>query len=102
MAVENGARGTRVEIRDNGPGVLPDDRDKIFKRMFRSASTDHIPGNGLGLSMAATIAEMHGLSIRLCETSVGACFEIVLDNSTKTRHRENNSFAYERSVQKAT
>jgi signal transduction histidine kinase len=77
MTVENGALGTRVEIRDSGPGILPNERDQIFKRMFRSASTNHIPGNGLGLSMAATIAEMHGLSIRVCETSVGACFEIV-------------------------
>jgi signal transduction histidine kinase len=86
MTVENGARGARVEIRDSGPGVLPDERDKIFKRMFRSASTDHIPGNGLGLSMAATIAEMHGLSVRLCETNVGACFEIVSPPSTKNVH----------------
>jgi signal transduction histidine kinase len=77
ISVANGAQGPRVEVRDDGPGVLPDERNKIFERMFRSAATAHIPGNGLGLSMAATIADMHGLSIRLRETAVGACFEIV-------------------------
>jgi len=77
MAVENAAEGPRVEIRDSGPGVLTDERDKIFKRFFRSAATNHLPGNGLGLSMAATIAEMHGLSLRLGESKGGACFEIV-------------------------
>jgi signal transduction histidine kinase len=76
MAVENAPQGPRVEIRDSGPGVLPDERDKIFKRFFRSAATDHMPGNGLGLSMAATIAEMHGLSLRLGEATEGACFEL--------------------------
>ncbi|MEJ0052144.1 MAG: HAMP domain-containing sensor histidine kinase [Methylovirgula sp.] len=76
MAVENSAQGPRVEIRDNGPGVLPNERDRIFKRFFRSAATNHAPGNGLGLSMAATIVEMHGLSLRLGEATDGACFEI--------------------------
>jgi signal transduction histidine kinase len=77
MAVENAAEGPRVEIRDSGPGVLSDERDKIFKRFFRSAATNHLPGNGLGLNMAATIVEMHGLSLRLGESKEGACFEIV-------------------------
>jgi signal transduction histidine kinase len=77
IAVENAAEGPRVEVRDSGPGVLPDERDKIFKRFFRSAATNHLPGNGLGLSMAATIVEMHGLSLRLGESTQGACFEIV-------------------------
>ncbi len=82
MVVENGADGPRVEIRDNGPGVLPHERDKIFKRFFRSAATDKMPGNGLGLSMAATIVEMHGLSLRLGEATDGACFEITSDSRT--------------------
>jgi signal transduction histidine kinase len=77
MVVENVAQGPRVEIRDNGPGIMPSERDKIFKRFFRSAATAHMPGNGLGLSMAATIVEMHGLTLRLGEATAGACFEIV-------------------------
>jgi signal transduction histidine kinase len=77
MSVENTPNGPRVEIRDSGPGILPEDRDKIFKRFYRAAATGHLPGNGLGLSMAATIAEVHGLTLRLGEASSGACFEIV-------------------------
>jgi signal transduction histidine kinase len=76
MTVENGAQGPHIEICDNGPGVLPDERDKIFKRFFRSSMTGHVPGNGPGLSMAATIVEMHGLSLKLGEATGGACFEI--------------------------
>jgi signal transduction histidine kinase len=93
ITVENGAQGPRVEIRDTGPGVLPEDRDKIFKRLFRSTSTGHLPGNGLGLSMAAAIVEMHGLSLKLCEATIGACFEIASPsrtNDSNQRHGENN------------
>ena len=76
LVVKNGADGPHVEVRDSGPGILPDERDRIFKRFFRSTATRHLPGNGLGLSMAATIVEMHGLSLRLGEATDGACFEI--------------------------
>ena len=77
VAVENRPDGPRVEVCDNGPGIRPEDRDKIFKRFYRAAATGHLPGNGLGLSMAMTIAEVHGLTLRLDETKSGACFEIV-------------------------
>jgi signal transduction histidine kinase len=84
ISAENTASGPRVEIRDDGPGILPDERDKIFKRFFRSAATGQVPGNGLGLSMAATIVEMHGLALRLAETTAGACFEITSPSRRKS------------------
>ncbi|MGP8233357.1 MAG: sensor histidine kinase [Methylovirgula sp.] len=68
--------GPCVQVCDSGPGILPADRDKIFKRFYRSAATGNVPGNGLGLSMAATIAQLHGLTLRLHEARPGACFEI--------------------------
>ena len=76
ISVESTAEGPRVRICDSGPGILPADRDKIFKRFYRSAATEEIQGNGLGLSMAATIAELHGLTLRLDNSVPGACFEI--------------------------
>ncbi len=76
ISVESTAEGPRVRICDSGPGILPADRDKIFKRFYRSAATEEIQGNGLGLSMAATIAELHGLTLRLDDSVPGACFEI--------------------------
>jgi signal transduction histidine kinase len=68
--------GPLIRVADNGPGVAPGDRDKIFKRFYRSAAHENIPGNGLGLEMAATIAELHGFSLRLAESTPGAAFEI--------------------------
>ncbi len=76
ISVQATAEGPCVRIRDSGPGVLPADRDKIFKRFYRSAATEDVRGNGLGLSVAATIAELHGLTLRLDDSVSGACFEI--------------------------
>jgi len=70
------AEGPSIRVADNGPGVAPGERDKIFKRFFRSAQHDDIPGNGLGLGMAATIAELHGFALRLTDNVPGAAFEM--------------------------
>lgn len=68
---------TTVEVVDEGPGLDPDDFDRIGERFWRSATTREEPGTGLGLSiareMAAVIggqltfaaAEPHGLCVGL-------------------------------------
>jgi signal transduction histidine kinase len=70
------ADGPSVRVADNGPGVAPGEREKIFKRFYRSANHSGIPGHGLGLSMAATIAELHGFALRLDDNMPGAAFEM--------------------------
>jgi signal transduction histidine kinase len=70
------ADGSSVRVADNGPGIAPGEGEKIFKRFYRSAAHEGIPGHGLGLSMAATIAELHGFALRLHDTRPGAAFEL--------------------------
>jgi signal transduction histidine kinase len=56
-----------VEIRDEGPGIAPDERQRIFDPFFRGAAVraaNH-PGAGLGLTIARDIARLHGGEITL-------------------------------------
>ena len=50
--------------------------DKIFRRFFRGANGDTAPGHGLGLSIAETIANLHGFELVLVDGHGGACFEL--------------------------
>jgi signal transduction histidine kinase len=77
LCARNEQGGPLIRVSDSGPGIESAERDKIFKRFYRSPKTGTVSGNGLGLSMAAAIAELHGLTLRLGETQRGACFEIV-------------------------
>lgn len=51
-----------VSITNLGPGVLPEDRDKLFTRFHRTrqAQEEKVPGLGLGLYIAKGLVEAHG------------------------------------------
>lgn len=74
IIAERGNTGeASLEIRDNGPGVLPDQRAEIFKPYF----TTHQNGTGLGLAVVQQIVLAHGWEIE-CATNQprGAIFRI--------------------------
>lgn len=88
IILSSAVRGTLVEVtvRDNGPGIPPEDRGRIFDRFF-TADRAHTSGKGtgLGLSICQRILEMHGQSIRLLDTAEGAAFRFTLEKAEETR-----------------
>lgn len=71
------APGPRLTVRDDGPGIPAEEREAVFHRFQRgSRNSTAAPGAGLGLALAAAIAERHGLAIRLEDTPQGACFVV--------------------------
>jgi signal transduction histidine kinase len=66
----------RIWVADTGPGIAPEDRERIFERHVRSAHKD---GAGLGLAIVRTIAQAHHGRIELdSEPGAGARFTIVI------------------------
>ncbi|MEG0822132.1 MAG: ATP-binding protein [Burkholderiaceae bacterium] len=48
-----------LEVADNGPGVAPEERGRVFDRFYRAMGTA-APGSGLGLAIVHQVAAMHG------------------------------------------
>lgn len=67
---------TILRIEDNGPGVHPDDRERIFRRFFRGEKSRNSLGNGLGLALVKAIADMHDASVSVWDNDPGIVFEI--------------------------
>jgi signal transduction histidine kinase len=67
-----------VAVSDTGCGVPPQDKERIFRRFFRGERSG---GNGLGLSIAQTIADLHGFQLTVEDNNPGARF--VMRASTK-------------------
>ncbi len=60
-----------VSVSDNGGGISPDDREKVFHRFWRGDASRGRPGHGLGLSIAAAIATLHEAQISLGDAEPG-------------------------------
>jgi signal transduction histidine kinase len=75
-AIKHTAEGSTIEVTltrqngsllaivaDNGPGVPDHDRERIFRRFYRTENGLSKPGNGLGLALVAAVAELHGIEL---------------------------------------
>ena len=68
-----------LTVRDHGPGIAPDDMERIFKRFERATSVRNYGGFGLGLYVAREVARAHGGSIDVQNMADGgACFTVRL------------------------
>ncbi len=70
-------------VTDDGPGIEPADRDRIFQRFSRGQSGRHSEGAGLGLAIVAAIMEAHDGYVRMHSVpGEGATFTLILPVDT--------------------
>ncbi len=60
-----------ISISDDGPGIPEAEREHVFKRFYRLEHSRYTPGNGLGLSLVAAVARLHGARIEMLDNSPG-------------------------------
>lgn len=71
VGLENRANGPHLTVADSGPGVPAQARGKVFQRFFRLEESRTTPGSGLGLSLVAAVAQLHGAGVRLSDNQPG-------------------------------
>ncbi|TCG04249.1 two-component sensor histidine kinase, partial [Paraburkholderia steynii] len=64
-------RGAGVTIQDDGPGVAWSERDAVLRRFYRGEASRRTPGSGLGLSLVAAVAAMHGMTLEFHDPDIG-------------------------------
>jgi two-component system OmpR family sensor kinase len=76
-----------VQVRDRGPGLVPEQAERVFERFYRTdrARSRAHGGTGLGLSIVAAITAAHGGSVELDTTpGEGATFRVLLPRLNET------------------
>jgi signal transduction histidine kinase/CheY-like chemotaxis protein len=70
----------RVEVRDNGPGIPPEEQKRIFEAFYRLRdSGKKTEGTGLGLAITHLLVELHGGEMDLdSQIGQGSCFHFCL------------------------
>ncbi len=71
LAVAGTPAGAVLTVADTGPGIPPGEEGKVLRRLYRLERSRTTPGNGLGLSMVAAIADLHGARLRLADNAPG-------------------------------
>ncbi|HEY4318396.1 MAG TPA: sensor histidine kinase [Herbaspirillum sp.] len=71
--------GWTIYVRDEGPGIAPEEQSRIFEQYFRGNGAMQRPGTGLGLTLGRRLAEMQGGTLTLVSSpGQGSTFRIWL------------------------
>lgn len=71
ISVLRGSSETRIEIRDQGPGIPTDQHKAVLRRFYRGEGSAEIPGSGLGLSVVTAIVELHQFVLEFDDAAPG-------------------------------
>ena len=66
-----------LSVADDGPGIPPDERERVFDRFYRRASAD-VTGSGLGLAIVRQIAQRHGAGVVLGNGLQGRGLQVIV------------------------
>ena len=78
IAVRRSGALVVLTVADTGPGIAPADRPRVLGQFVRLEGSRSRPGSGLGLSLAAAVARMHGGSVELEDNNPGLRVRVTL------------------------
>jgi signal transduction histidine kinase len=71
-------KAIEVAVADDGPGIGNDEKSKVTERFYRGDASRGTPGVGLGLSLVAAVAKLHGGALKLTDNHPGLRATLVL------------------------
>ena len=63
----------QIRIADTGPGIPAGESQAVLRRFYRGDRSRHLPGTGLGLSLVAAVARLHGFALAIGAREGGGC-----------------------------
>lgn len=84
ISLERHEGGATIDVSDTGPGIDPDERDKIFAAFYqgRARASGPVKGSGLGLSIAKELIHQHHGTIEIIDGDGGAHFRVILPDAS--------------------
>jgi two-component system sensor histidine kinase QseC len=79
VSVSSNSDGVELVVEDSGPGVAPEERERVFERFYRASGSVYAEatGSGLGLAIVKHICQLHGANIALQGSDLGGLKVVV-------------------------
>lgn len=81
ISLEADGTGVQLAVSDDGPGIAPDQRQRVFERFYRIAQQSQ-PGTGLGLAICKRVADLHQATLTLSDGLQGRGLTVRLHFAT--------------------
>jgi signal transduction histidine kinase len=78
VGLEDHGESVDIIVADRGPGIPEKDRERVLQRFVRLQPSRSIPGSGLGLSLVAAVARLHGGGVLLEDNRPGLRVRLTL------------------------
>jgi signal transduction histidine kinase len=75
-----------ISVTDHGPGIPASERQHVFKRFYRLEGSRGAPGNGLGLSLVAAVARLHGARVEMIDNLPGLKIQLLFPSPVLSSH----------------
>ncbi|KIC08048.1 ATPase [Leisingera sp. ANG-M1] len=76
LSLQQGEAAT-LSVRDHGPGIPEAEHKNVLRRLYRLEQSRTTPGSGLGLSLVAAIADLHGAELKLSSAEPGLQADVI-------------------------
>jgi signal transduction histidine kinase len=83
VEVKESEAGAVISVIDEGPGIPLKERPHVFRRFYRLEQSRRSPGNGLGLSLVAAVARLHGARVEMIDNQPGLKIQLLFPAPTK-------------------
>lgn len=86
-----------IAVSDDGPGIPDEEKAKVLERFYRGDASRGTPGAGLGLSLVAAVAKLHGGVLKLTDNHPGLRATLILfppPNATSGRTAASAQIAH--------
>jgi len=78
LALQPAPEGAVIAVTDDGPGIPPEERERVFRRFHRLDAARSTPGSGLGLALVRAVAALHGMDIALEDAAPGLSVRVTV------------------------
>jgi signal transduction histidine kinase len=71
VRIDERGGGIDLSVTDEGPGIAPDQRQRIFEKYYRCPGSEHVKGSGIGLYVVKLLTESIGGTVRVASDKAG-------------------------------